>query len=465
MHPRDARILLICGLGFGDEGKGSVVDFLTRERGASLVVRYNGGPQAAHHVVTEDGITHCFSQFGSGTLVPGVRTFLSRFMLVDPPALLNELAALTAAGVSDAASRLTIDRRAILVTPYHAAMNRIREIIRGSARHGTCGRGVGEAALDAEKGFVVRAGDLENPQLANLLGTIRVRKKDEANALADSARGLTPNASEMLGVELSHVRDLDPEWVAGLFQKLPAAGIRITDGAELQAALRSESVTIFEGAQGVLLDRDYGFFPHVSPTRTTFANAEELISEAGITSGISRIGVTRAVLTRHGEGPFVSENEAIGAAFPEIHNRSDSWQGRMRTGSLDVLLLRYAIRATGGLDGIALTHLDRASARTEMEICSGYLFPNENAADAHDLRLGGLRMEAFFTGGMPARDFVLPDPPSIRRQEELTRLLFQARPLMIPVEPGRLQERITAETGTAIVIESRGPTAASKRFI
>src|SRR5512134_2487875 len=112
-------IQVVLGLGFGDEGKGSLVDWLARQaRSPPLVVRWNGGPQAAHHVVTDDGRTFCFAQIGAGPFVPGARTHLGPEMAVDPYALRVEAEALARAGVPDAA--VTIDPRAVLVTPWHA---------------------------------------------------------------------------------------------------------------------------------------------------------------------------------------------------------------------------------------------------------------------------------------------------------------------------------------------------------
>src|SRR5436190_2071933 len=105
------RAILVVDLAFGDCGKGTVVDFLTRRCGAHTVVRFNGGPQAGHNVVTSDGRHHTFSQFGSATFLPGVRTVLSRFMLIEPYALLNEAAHVRSVGVADALDRLLIHER------------------------------------------------------------------------------------------------------------------------------------------------------------------------------------------------------------------------------------------------------------------------------------------------------------------------------------------------------------------
>src|SRR5688572_10125316 len=132
------RATVLADLGFGDAGKGSITDYLVRETGAHTVVRYNGGAQAAHRVVTPDEREHIFAQFGSGTFVPGVKTLLSQYMMIDPVAMLNEEEHLynLGAGVDDAFDRTFVHENAIIITPYHRIVNQLREEARGVARHG-----------------------------------------------------------------------------------------------------------------------------------------------------------------------------------------------------------------------------------------------------------------------------------------------------------------------------------------
>src|ERR1700683_2211088 len=125
---RSKRAAIVVDLGFGDAGKGLVTDFLTHSMGATLVVRFNGGAQAGHNVVTADGRHHTFSQLGSGTLVPGVRTPPTSRVVVHPTALLLEDAHLESVGVDDALPRLTVSPEALVVTPFHQAACRVREL-------------------------------------------------------------------------------------------------------------------------------------------------------------------------------------------------------------------------------------------------------------------------------------------------------------------------------------------------
>jgi adenylosuccinate synthase len=366
------RAILVVGLGLGDEGKGSVVDALVRRHGATSVVRFNGGPQAAHHVVTPEGKLHCFSQFGAGTLVPGVRTHLARFVAVDPLALARENEALRAHGVDDAMARLSVDPRCVVVTPAHGALNRIREIARGDARHGSVGLGVGEALLDAERPAlpVVRVGLTAHP--ARLHATLRLlwrMKIDLAEQLVRSARGAAID-HEALDRELAALRRPEPidRLEAALDHLVNKSAATLAEGP----ALRDREVTIFEGAQGVLLDRDHGFFPHVTPSRTTFANAHTLLAEASWTGSITRLGVLRAYATRHGEGPFVTEDLDLTAATPDLHNAAHGFQGAFRVGWLDLVAARHALRAAGPIDELAITNLDRLAGRASVRVCTAY---------------------------------------------------------------------------------------------
>src|SRR5215469_3382429 len=188
--------VIVADLGYGDAGKGGIVDWLCSpaagspaadSRGAGnrvrAVVRFNGGAQAAHHVLSPCGTAHCFAQFGSGTFRAGVRTFLSRFMLLDPLAMTAEAAHLAALGVPDPFGLVTVDRAALLTTPYHQAANRARETARGAGRHGSCGMGIGETAAYALRyaDDAPRAGDCAAPRvLERKLSLLRDRLAADA---------------------------------------------------------------------------------------------------------------------------------------------------------------------------------------------------------------------------------------------------------------------------------------------
>ncbi|MBK7398580.1 MAG: adenylosuccinate synthetase [Myxococcales bacterium] len=174
------RAFAVVDLGFGDAGKGALTDALARRHDLELVVRFNGGAQAGHNVVTADGRHHTFAQVGAATFVsPAVRTLLSRFVVFHPTALLVEAQVLSTKSVPDALDRVLVDERALVTTPYQQAACRIRERARGAARHGSCGVGVGETVADAlaDPGDAIVAGHLRDPgALRRRLAVLRARE-------------------------------------------------------------------------------------------------------------------------------------------------------------------------------------------------------------------------------------------------------------------------------------------------
>ncbi len=339
------RHVIVVDLGYGDAGKGTIVDWLCATRPVTAVIRFNGGAQAAHNVVTPDGRHHTFAQFGSGTL-HGIPTHLSRFMMVDPLALAAEAEHLAGLGVAAPFELLTVDRQALLTTPWHRAANRRREAARGDDRHGSCGMGVGETAAFAlaHPGLAVRAGDTESPAtLARKLCGIR-------DALT----------AELGPLDAPPVAD-----VADAFRWFGTAVRFVSSSRHLL-----EGSCVFEGAQGVLLDEWRGWHPYTTWSTTTFDNAETLLAEAG-TGDALRLGVVRTYTTRHGAGPLVTEDPQLTAAQPERHNAHGPWQGAWRAGHFDAVAHRYAVEVCGGVDALAVTHLD-ASARHDLRMCLAY---------------------------------------------------------------------------------------------
>ena len=339
-HDRRPRALIVVDLGFGDSGKGSVTDHLTRVTGARLNVRFNGGPQAAHNVCLADGRHHTFSQFGSGTLAGPVRTHLSRFMLINPLNAFAEavhLAALT--GERDILGRLSVDRRARVITPFQVAAGRLREMARGDGRHGSCGQGIGEVMLDAELGRpLLHADDLaDRRRLRHLLARIQEAKLADVEPLMGGRARTAEMEAEWRaltdGAAVSALLD-----VYGDF----ADRVGIVDETHLAAELRRGPV-IFEGAQGVLIDEWFGFHPHTTWSTTTFANAETLLRDAQIQAPPINIGVLRTYFSRHGSGPFMTEDPRLSERLTEPHNDASGWQGRFRLGSFDAVAARYAL--------------------------------------------------------------------------------------------------------------------------
>jgi adenylosuccinate synthase len=441
------RAWIVIDLGFGDGGKGLITDYLVRRHTAEWVVRFNGGAQAGHNVVTPDGRHHTFSQFGSGTFVPGVRTFLSRFVAVHPTALLVEEKSLRCVGVTDGFDRLRISAEAPVTTPYHQAANRLRELARGADRHGSCGSGFGETVRDSRENpaEVVRAGDMVDlPSLRKKLAQARER-------LWALVRELPPPAAESGQWEreqsVFHFGEIGDRWmdaVMGLAQKdilLP----------EEQAArrLRATQAVIFEGAQGVLLDEDAGLHPYTTWSHCTPRNANSILREVDPSADVCRVGVTRAYALRHGPGPLPTESNAFRAAVSD-HNRAGEWQGGVRYGWFDSVLARYALAVAGRMDTLLVTHLDVPRRADEWMVCPAY----------RSLR-GQSVVDLAEDDASRANRIPLLDPQDWERRLRLTEALCRVEPILETTSALEtdLLHRMEELLGRSIDGGSRGPRA------
>ena len=329
-----SNAFIVVGLGYGDEGKGTIVDYLTRQHGAHTVIRFNGGAQAAHNVITPDGLHHTFAQFGSGTLA-GAHTYLSRYMIINPFDFYLEAQHLKYLGITDPYSLVSFSPEALVTTPLHIAANQIREEFR-SGKHGTCGKGIGETQF-----------------IYNVLGdTVAVKVKDlyQAGVVESKLNRLSEFYCETLAEDFynQHGKTIDIAKSYQDFQKL----ITIREDKYVRSLIDTGHTVIFEGAQGILLDQDVGFHPHTTWSHTTSRNARILADDA---DDLLVIGVTRAYSTRHGEGPFF---EGLTAVLDEQHNSHEGLQGRFRHGPWDAIALDYAAKCDS-IDEVAVTCLDQ----------------------------------------------------------------------------------------------------------
>jgi len=448
------KAIIVTDLGYGDAGKGSMVDFLARDAHSPLVVRHNGGPQAAHNVVTSDGRHHTFAQFGSASFVPGSRTHLSRFMLVNPFNLMAEAEHLVKLGELDILDRITIDRDALVITPWHIAANRIRELVRAGGRHGSCGQGIGETKFDSIHfpEFTLTVGDLTNPALVRRkLAWVQNLKQIQLQEILEDLPAVEQSQKELEVLESSELIDLVADYYRGF-----AATVTIVDGSALATVAEAADLTLFEGAQAVLLDEDYGFHPYTTWSVTTQANALTLLSEIDYRYPVKRLGLTRAYMVRHGAGPFVSEEHELSVQVPDYHNGNNDWQHGFRVGHLDFVALRYALAANGPVDELAITNLDRLTDSDGWSYVDGYQLPETHATSPYFTGVKNGIASGIRVGPQNQRDY----------QEAITKVLFETKPVFsgsIPTDQEQFLELIEEKLDTSVGYISAGMTANEKK--
>lgn len=474
---RTKSATIVAGLGFGDEGKGSIVDYLARTQAVSAVIRFNGGGQAAHNVRTSEGQHHTFNQFGSATFVPGVRTHLSRFMLVDPLALIEENKRLQEQGVRGAFDRLTVDREAIVVTTFHKMANRIRELSRGDKGHGTCGSGIGETMLaDLNRPeLTIRVKDLSDlDMLIRKMKAVQEYLQGEMHLLRSSWKKQDDRERRLshLGAQatlyLPDIAEVESDYLWRYSRSFT------TVGGEYLTELANEGSLIFEGAQGVLLDEWFGFHPHTTWSTTTFENPLTLLQEMQYDGKVEKLGVLRAYMTRHGAGPFPTEDVGLSRKISEDDNSDTGWSGKFRMGWFDTILARYALDVVGGVDSIALTNLDKLVSLPEWFACTHYShskpLTERELQVAQVVEMEGDRLELDGLRPKTAREDLV-------YQEALTSLLQKVEPcygLQEPINVLIQGQKRTLGNGHAIVdsierhldvpvsIVSHGPKAEDK---
>lgn len=404
MLPSDKKpkVFIVGGLLFGDEGKGTTVEYLAHKFQAQLVIRYNGGPQAMHHVVFQDQSFHCFSQFGSGSFFPNCKTLLSQYMVISPHTLLVEMEFLKREGVSDIENKLFIDSECIIVTPMHKLINRLLETLRSkNNKYGTTGMGVGVTIDDAYNAFqdklpkghlfsskdkinvtCLQIKDLTNDKIlyeklkkmmTEKLKTVKEIlenfKKDPTSVYENEfLEGDIKPETDLKSV-LEQANKLVMDFLKGnttdsLFQFYRRFVEKFSNCFIDSATLISEYISkgyniIMEGAQGALLDRIYGFYPHITKSLCSPENALNLLKDLKSDSfEIIKIGVLRIFSSRHGNGPFLTHNTNWSKYIKEDHNSSSGWQGDFRIGPFDVVAAKYGIDIFNP-DYISLTCLDK----------------------------------------------------------------------------------------------------------
>jgi len=345
-------VSLIVGAQWGDEGKGKIVDLLATK--ADIVARYQGGANAGHTIVI-DGKQYVLHLIPSGILTEGVKCIIGNGVVIDPVALMQEIAMLKENGI-EVKDRLFISHKAHLIMPYHKLLDQVREKSSIENAIGTTGRGIGPSYIDKAKRSGIR--------IVDLLDRVEFEKKlrsslEEYNNILTKIYSETEiNVEELVETYLEFDKLIDPY---------------VTDTTLLiNEAVKEGKKIIVEGAQGALLDLDHGTYPFVTSSNPTSGGA---CTGLGLppTKINKIIGIVKAYSTRVGNGPFPTElNDEIGEKLRKEGNEFGATTGRpRRCGWLDLIALKYSVMING-IEDIALTKLDVLDNFDELKICIGY---------------------------------------------------------------------------------------------
>ena len=344
--------VVVVGAQWGDEGKGKIVDWLSER--ADVIARFQGGHNAGHTLVIE-GKVYKLSLLPSGIVRGGKLSVIGNGVVVDPWHLVMEIEKLRGQGVDITPDNLMVAENASLILPIHGELDRAREGQTGVAKIGTTGRGIGPAYEDKVGRRAIRVADLA----------------DEATLVArvDRLMGHHDALRRGLGVE-----PIDKE---ALLEALRAIAPQVLPYAQpvwkvMNDARRAGKRILFEGAQGSLLDIDFGTYPFVTSSNVIAGQAATGVG-LGPTAIDFVLGIVKAYTTRVGEGPFPAElmdddGERLGARGHEFGTVTGR---KRRCGWFDAVLVRQTC-ATSGVSGIALTKLDVLDGFKTLKICVGY---------------------------------------------------------------------------------------------
>jgi len=349
--------VVVTGSQWGDEGKGKIVDWLSER--ADVVVRFQGGHNAGHTLVI-DGKVYKLSLLPSGIVRGGKLSVIGNGVVIDPWALLKEIATLEGQGVTITPETLRIAANATLIMPYHRELDALREDATKGVKIGTTRRGIGPAYEDKVGRRAVRVCDLESE--AHLRARLEVALTHH-NALRKG-----------LGTEEFDADTIVADLMEMAPKILPFMG---NVWKELADASEAGKRILFEGAQGTLLDVDHGTYPFVTSSNTIAGQAA-----GGSGLGPSKLGyvlgITKAYTTRVGSGPFPTEQDNdVGQYLGEKGHEFGTVTGRSRRcGWFDAVLVRQSL-SLGGVHGIALTKLDVLDGLEEIKVCTGYRHKGE----------------------------------------------------------------------------------------
>jgi len=352
---------IVLGAQWGDEGKGKMTDYLAEE--ANVVVRFQGGNNAGHTVVVGDK-EYKLHLIPSGILYEDKLNVIGNGVVVDPKALFEEMDYLEGVGVKVTPEKLIVSDRAQLIMPYHKTLDILKEKSRGKNDIGTTGKGIGPCYTDKFERCGIRVCDLmhEDVFAEKLKENIEMKNAYITKVLDGEAL----NYDEILKEYLGFAKKLSPF--------VQDTSVRVYND------IKADKTVLFEGAQGMLLDIDYGTYPYVTSSNTT---AGGVASGVGIGPNMitNAVGITKAYTTRVGKGPFPTELiDETGDWIREKGHEYGVTTGRSRRcGWLDLVIVKTAARVSG-LTSLAVTKIDTLAGLEKIKVCVGYKF-NDTVID------------------------------------------------------------------------------------
>lgn len=411
-----ARMDVLLGAQWGDEGKGKVVDVIAPDY--PVIARFQGGPNAGHTLIFE-GRKHVLHTIPSGVFREGTLNLVGNGVVIDPIVLMKEIDGLKAAG-ADVRDRLLISRRAHLILPTHRALDAASEAEKGKSKIGSTLKGIGPTYMDKTGRNGLRVGDLERNDMRERYGNL-VRKHERLLAMHEPV--------------VDH-RALESEWMDAVAR---LRDLRLVDSEHfLEDTLRKGQRVLAEGAQGTLLDIDFGTYPFVTSSSTISAGACTGLGVPPNRIG-KVVGIFKAYCTRVGSGPFPTElNDALGEQIRQVGHEFGSTTGRARRcGWLDLPALRYAV-TINGITELAMMKADVLAGMDQVMLCTAYRMDGRTTE----------RMPYDITGGVEPVLEPLEGWPASTANDAL------------PPALERYIARIEAAVGVPVTLVSLGPDRA-----
>ena len=381
---------IVSGCFFGDEGKGTISDYLADTYNLKENVRYNGGSHASHTVIV-DGVAHKFSQLGSTFLKEDSRTYLSENTIVNPFNLVTEakvLSTKTNIPIEEILKRVFISENASIVTPYHSLINKVRELSDKNNRTGSVGTGVSEVRkVEKITGTDLKVKDLLNGDSTRKL--LDLFKYTREYVLKNKDKISPEKLKKFLDLaELESLTDLRNKfYIVDCYENLVNSNLlNVVDGIN---TFHQQEDLLFEGSQAVLIDRDYGIRPNTTSLDTTNHYGVKLAKD--IDTEIHRIGCISSLASRHGMGLLPTYDEYLQMRIFDENQMPSYYQGVPRYGWFDAVLTRYSLMISPN-DELFISAIDRLSSLDKIKICNEYLYTgsiDEEFIDAFDFYKDG----------------------------------------------------------------------------